>query len=139
MSNDLVEISYEKCKCGRKEPRILKFLGRTDDMLKVKGVKIFVSQIEDFLFSYSKFNHQYEIVLTDDSYLDSLTINVEYHRKISKELRKYLKEYEKEVEEEFRERFGIKSNINIVDIQSIVRTDGKVRRVKDLRKKMVAF
>ncbi len=117
----------------------MKFLGRTDDMLKVKGVKIFVSQIEDFLFSYSKFNHQYEIVLTDDSYLDSLTINVEYHRKISKELRKYLKEYEKEVEEEFRERFGIKSNINIVDIQSIVRTDGKVRRVKDLRKKMVAF
>lgn len=136
-TNDLVEISYEKCKCGRMEPRILRFLGRADDMLKVKGVKIFVSQIEDFIFAHSKFNHQYEIVLTDDTYLDSLTINVEYHRKISKDYKKYLKEYEKEVEEEFREVFGIKSQINIVDIQSIVRTDGKVRRVKDLRKKMI--
>lgn len=137
-TNDLVEVSYERCKCGRMEPRIIKFLGRVDDMLKVKGVKIFVSQIEDFLFSHSKFNHQYEIVLTDDSYLDSLTINVEYYRKISKDYKKYLKEYEKKVEEEFAVVFGVKSNINIVDIQSIVRTDGKVQRVRDLRKKMIS-
>ena len=137
-TNDLVEVSYERCKCGRMEPRIIKFLGRVDDMLKVKGVKIFVSQIEDFLFSHSKFNHQYEIVLTDDSYLDSLTINVEYYRKISKDYKKYLKEYEKKVEEEFAVVFGVKSKINIVDIQSIVRTDGKVQRVRDLRKKMIS-
>lgn len=137
-TNDLVEITYEKCKCGRVEPRILRFLGRSDDMLKVKGVKIFVSQIEDFLYAHKKFNHQYEIVLTDDTYLDSLTINVEYHRKISKDYQAYLKEYAKEIEEEFRSTFGIKSHINIVDLKTIERCDGKVHRVKDLRTKMVS-
>ncbi len=136
-TNDLVEVTYEKCRCGRVNPRILRFLGRSDDMLKVKGVKIFVSQIEDFLFSYKKFNHQYEIVLKDDSYLDSLTINVEYHRKISKDYQKYLAEYAKEIEEEFKNTFGIKSHINIVDVKTIERADGKVHRVKDLRTKMV--
>ena len=137
-TNDLVEVTYEKCKCGRVNPRILRFLGRSDDMLKVKGVKIFVSQIEEFLFSHNKFNHQYEIVLKDDSYLDSLTINVEYHRKISKDYQKYLAEYAKEIEEEFKNTFGIKSHINIVDVKTIERTDGKVHRVKDLRTKMVS-
>lgn len=136
-TNDLVEITYDKCKCGRVTPRILRFLGRADDMLKVKGVKIFVSQIEEFLFSHSKFNHQYEIVLNDDNYKDSLTINVEYHRKISKDYQKYLKEYEKEIEEEFKDEFGIRSHINIVDIKTIERCDGKVHRIKDLRTKMV--
>lgn len=137
-TNDLVEVTYEKCKCGRVNPRILRFLGRSDDMLKVKGVKIFVSQIEEFLFSHNKFNHQYEIVLKDDSYLDSLTINVEYHRKISKDYQKYLAEYAKEIEEEFKNTFGIKSHINIVDVKTIERTDGKVHSVKDLRTKMVS-
>lgn len=136
-TNDLVQITREKCKCGRVSPRILRFLGRADDMLKVKGVKIFVSQIEDFLFAHPKFNHQYEIVLNDDNYKDSLTINVEYHRKISKDYQKYLKEYEKEIEEEFKNVFGIKSHIHIVDIKTIERPEGKVRRVKDYRTKMV--
>lgn len=137
-TNDLVEITKEKCKCGKETTRILRFLGRADDMLKVKGVKIFVSQIEDFLFSHSIFNHQYEIVLEDNSYLDSLTINVEYHRKISKDYQKYLKEYEKEIEEEFKDVFGIKTHIHIVDAKTIKREEGKVHRVKDLRTKMAS-
>ena len=136
-TGDLVEISYEKCECGCDGPRIMRFLGRSDDMLKVKGVKIFVSQIEDFLFSHALFNHQYEIVLTDEAYLDCLTINVEYHKKISKDYQKYLLEYSREIEEEFKNVFGIKSHINIVDIKTIERSEGKVRRVKDLRKKVL--
>ena len=133
-TSDLVEISKEKCKCGNYSPRITKFLGRTDDMLKVKGVKIFVSQIEDFLFMYPYFNHQYEIVISKENYKDILTINIEYKDKITQEIKTKLLNYKIVIEEEFKNKFGITSQINIVDNKTLKPSPGKMIRVKDLRK-----
>ena len=133
-TNDLVEISREECPCGNKSPRIVRFLGRTDDMLKVKGVKIFVSQIEDFLFMYPYFNHQYEIVISKEDYKDILTINIEYKQELTQEIKNKLPNYKMIIEEEFKSKFGITSQINIVDNKTIKPYPGKIIRVRDLRK-----
>lgn len=128
-TNDLVEISTEKCSCGKESPRIIKFIGRTDDMLKVKGVKVFVSQIEDFLFTYPYFSHQYEIVLSNENYKDILTINIETKEEVIAEVNNY----KKLVEQEFKNKFGITSEINILESNTLSTKLGKVKRVKDLR------
>lgn len=133
-TNDLVEISHEKCKCGCTSPRIVKFLGRSDDMLKVKGVKMFVSQIEDFLFNHPYFNHQYEIVISKENYKDILTINIEYKDEITPSQRKQIVKYKENIEQEFKSKFGIKSTINILNTKSIKPYPGKIIRVRDLRK-----
>ena len=133
-TNDLVELSHEKCKCGCSSPRIVKFLGRSDDMLKVKGVKIFVSQIEDFLFNHPYFNHQYEIVISKENYKDILTINIEYKDEITPSQRKQIVKYKENIEQEFKSKFGIKSTINILSTKSIKPYPGKIIRVRDLRK-----
>lgn len=133
-TNDLVEISKETCPCGCSSPRIIRFLGRTDDMLKVKGVKIFVSQIEDFLFKHPYFTHQYEIVISKKDYKDILTINVEYKDRITPEIKQNIFNYAINVEEEFKSKFGITSKINIVNNKTIKTSTGKVVHVKDLRK-----
>ncbi len=133
-TSDLVEITTEKCPCGNSAPRIKKFLGRTDDMLKIKGVKVFVSQIEDFLFMHPYFTHQYEIVLTKENYKDILTINIEYKEDLPKDIKKQLPNYEIEIEEEFKNRFGITSQINIINNNTLPLSKGKAIRVRDLRK-----
>ena len=133
-TSDLVKISKEKCSCGSTSPRIVKFLGRTDDMLKVKGVKIFVSQIEDFLFIHPYFNHQYEIVISKENYKDILTINIEYKEDLLYVSKQKITNYKIELEQEFKNTFGITSQINIVDNKTIKPTSGKIIRVKDLRR-----
>ncbi len=132
-TNDLVEISYDKCSCGNTSPRIVKFLGRTDDMLKVKGVKIFVSQIEDFLFMHQYFSHQYEIILSKDKYKDIMTINICYKENITPEIQPKIKNYSIKLEEEFKSRFGITSKINILNNHDIKPQSGKTIHVHDLR------
>lgn len=133
-TSDLVEISKESCPCGCSSPRITRFLGRSDDMLKVKGVKIFVSQIEDFLFKHPYFTHQYEIVISKEDYKDILTINVEYKDRITPEIKQNIYNYTENVEAEFKSKFGIKSKINIVNNKTIKPSPGKVVHVRDLRK-----
>ena len=133
-TSDLVKISKEKCSCGSTSPRIVKFLGRTDDMLKVKGVKIFVSKIEDFLFINPYFNHQYEIVISKENYKDILTINIEYKEDLLNVSKEKITNYKIELEQEFKNTFGITSQINIVDNKTIKPTSGKIIRVKDLRR-----
>lgn len=137
-TNDIVKITTEPCSCGRKSPRIVKFLGRADDMLKVKGVKIFVSQIEDFIYAHPSFNHQYEIVITKENYKDILTINIEYKEKITTKINQELNKYVEQIEDEFKSKFGISSKINIVDAKTIKRLPGKPKRVRDLRKDKIS-
>lgn len=133
-TNDIVEIRKDRCPCGKSSPRIVRFLGRTDDMLKVKGVKIFVSQIEDFLLMHPYFTHQYEIVISKEEYKDILTINIEYKDTITPEMKIKLPNYKMLIEQEFKSTFGIKSEINIVDSNTLKSSPGKIIRVKDLRK-----
>ena len=103
-------------------------------MLKVKGVKIFVSQIEDFLFMYPYFNHQYEIVISKEEYKDILTINIEYKEDLINVPKEKITCYKLKVEQEFKNKFGITSQINIVDNKTIKPYPGKIIRVRDLRK-----
>ncbi len=132
-TNDIVEISKEPCSCGNITPRIVKFIGRSDDMIKIKGVKVFLSQVEDFLMNYDFLNHQYEIILTNENFKDKITINAEYFIDLNKEELEVLEKRKKNIEKAFKSEFGIFASINLLTTNSIEIKPGKVKRVKDLR------
>ena len=102
-------------------------------MIKIKGVKVFLSQVEDFLMNYDFLNHQYEIILTNENFKDKITINAEYFIDLNKEELEVLEKRKKHIEKAFKSEFGIFANINLLTTNSIEIKPGKVKRVKDLR------
>jgi len=128
-TRDLVEITKDTCECGRQTPRIIKFLGRVDDMVKVKGVKVYISQAEDFLYKH-KYLDYYEMTITKDDYKDILTINVEYNN-----LPDEKDKVKRMLEKEFKNEFGISAIINLLEYNTLIRHSGKVKRIRDYREK----
>jgi phenylacetate-CoA ligase len=129
----------DTCCCGCKAPRIKKIIGRCDDMMKIKGVKIFLSQVEDFILRNKHCTSNYVIELTREDYIDCMTINIEYIEEfdlnninVSRKLEIIINE----LVEAFKDKFGIKVNFNFVQPNSIPRHTGKVQRIKDLRNKV---
>jgi phenylacetate-CoA ligase len=138
-TNDVVELEMDTCCCGCKAPRIKKIIGRCDDMMKIKGVKIFLSQVEDFILRNKHCTSNYVIELTREDYIDCMTINIEYIEEfdlnninVSRKLEIIINE----LVEAFKDKFGIKVNFNFVQPNSIPRHTGKVQRIKDLRNKV---
>jgi phenylacetate-CoA ligase len=122
-------ISYEKCECGRTHVRIDRIKGRTDDMLKVKGVNFYPSQIEQILMKYKGLSPYYQLVIETVKGKDEMTIIVE---KIESGIT------EKELERlnlELYDFLGFHSKIQIVPEGTIQRVPGKAVRVIDKRKK----
>ena len=76
-TRDITRLFYDKCKCGRTFCRMENLSGRSDDMLKIRGVNVFPSQIEEVILSMEELGPHYEILLERDGYLDKLTVNVE--------------------------------------------------------------
>ena len=135
-TNDIVELNYTQCKCGNKAPRIKKVIGRCDDMIKCKGVKIFLSQVEDFILKRHFCTSNYEIILTTEKYIDKMKIEIESINDFEKDekIAKKIAEQEKRLIEEFKDTFGIYVEILFVSPNSLKRQSGKVKRIKDLRK-----
>ena len=136
-TNDIVELDYTKCKCGSRAPRIKKVIGRCDDMIKCKGVKLFLSQVEDFILKHHFCTSNYEIILTTEKYIDKIKIEIESiydFAKMDEKMKKKIEEQEKRLVEEFKSTFGIYAKVMLVAPNSIKRQNGKVKRIKDLRK-----
>lgn len=129
-TNDIVTLETSPCKCGNHTIKIKKIIGRADDMLKIKGVKVFLSQIEDFILSYDFCTPNYEIVLTKKDFIDQVEINIEYNKP------SYLSNQntnEQTLANAFQNYFGIKANINLINPNTIKQTTGKAKKIKDLR------
>lgn len=136
-TNDIVELDYTKCKCGNKAPRIKTVIGRCDDMIKCKGVKIFLSQVEDFILKHHFCTANYEIILTTEKYIDKMKIEIESIHDFAEQdekMTKKIENQEKRLIEEFKSTFGIYAKILLVPPNTIKRQNGKVKRIKDLRK-----
>ncbi len=135
-TGDIVTLTCEPCAhCGRTMPRISKIKGRIDDMLIIRGVNIFPSQIETALMNIPEVAPHYQIIVTREKHLDKLEVLVEVVGEVfSDEVRK-LEELEKKVISEIEGTLGISVGVKLVEPKSIERSMGKAKRVVDQREK----
>jgi len=126
----------EKCSCGRTHVRISRIKGRCDDMLIVRGVNLYPSQIEDVLMSFPEVATTYQIILEREGSLDSLTVRVElYPKMFDGDLRK-LKELESDILKSIQDEIVVRPRIEFLEPGSLPRTEGKAVRVVDMRDEM---
>ena len=134
-TKDITRIHYEKCECGRTHARMDKPLGRSDDMLKIKGVNVFPTQIESVLVSIPEVGPQYQIVLGQKNYMDTFEINIEVSDPKLLESFSELENLQQTVRHKLQTVLGLDAKINLVEPRSLERFVGKAKRVIDNRKK----
>jgi len=132
-THDLVTMTSEECACGRTFIRMSKILGRTDDMLIIRGVNVFPTQIESALLSIDGVAPHYQIIIDRDHHLDEIEIWVEVREAISSDELRTMKEMEEKVRGEMNSVLGISTRIKLVEPRTITRTEGKTKRVIDRR------
>lgn len=134
-TRDLVSINYEKCRCGRTCPRISKIKGRTDDMIIVRGINVFPTQIEHVLLSIEGTKPHYQLIVDRKTReLDELEVLVEVEEKIFSDEISKLKALEEKIRDEIMSTLGISAKVKLVEPKSIQRSEGKAQRVVDKRK-----
>ncbi len=132
-TKDLTEITYEKCDCGRTHGRISRITGRSDDMIKVKGVAIFPSQIEKALLNAGDVEPHYMIIVTRPETLDKIEIKVEISEDIFFDGVKEMVSIKERIEKSVENETGIRAKITLVEPKSLPRFEGKAKRVIDER------
>lgn len=134
-TKDMTSLDYKKCECGRTTVRMAKIKGRSDDMLIIRGVNVFPSQIENILEGIEEIGPHYEIIVTKKGHMDQLTINIELADGKFLESYSCLEQISKKVDHKLKTVLGLSSKINIVQPRTLERFEGKAKRVKDLRDK----
>ena len=133
-TRDIVSINYETCKCGRTAPRISKIKGRTDDMIIVRGINVFPSQIEHVLLGIEGIEPHYQIIVDRKAgRLDDLEIDVEVQEKFFSDEIKVLKGLEAKITRELESVLGVSAKVRLVEPKTITRSEGKAKRVIDKR------
>jgi phenylacetate-CoA ligase len=133
-TRDITSITYDMCPCGRTHARIEKIKGRTDDMLIIRGVNVFPSQIESVLMATGETEPHYLLIVDRIDNLDSLEVWVEVSEKLfSDEVRK-LEDLRKKITSDIYTTLGINVNVKLVEPHTIERSEGKAKRVIDRRK-----
>ena len=132
-TRDITKLVPGMCECGRTSVRMERLMGRTDDMLIVRGVNVFPSQIEEVLVRVEGVEPHYQIIVERAGALDELEVQVEMNeRLISDEIRK-LETIERKIEDEIESMLGITVKVKLVEPKSIARSEGKAKRVIDKR------
>ncbi len=132
-TRDLTHLIYEKCKCGRTAVRIGKILGRSDDMLIIRGVNVFPSQIETVLTEFPAFTPQYFITVDRKHNEDTFDLDVELREEYFSPNPAKQMPFIKPLYDRIVSLVGIKPNIHIKEPGNIERSSGKAKHVKDLR------
>jgi phenylacetate-CoA ligase len=134
-TRDLTRLYTDKCECGRTIVRMEKCLGRSDDMLIIRGVNIFPSQVEAALLEVSNTTSHYQLVVNREGNLDTLEVNVEVDEQFWSDEVKVLEGLRTRIRNSMASTLGISVKINLVEPMSIARSEGKAVRVIDNRKK----
>ena len=134
-TRDLTRLYIDKCKCGRTLVRMEKCLGRSDDMLIIRGVNVFPSQVEAALLEVSNTTPHYQLVVNRVGNLDTLEINIEVDEQLWSDEVKVLEGLRTRIRNNIASSLGISAKINLVEPMSIARSEGKAVRVIDNRKK----
>ena len=133
-TRDICVLSREKCSCGRTLVKMSKPMGRSDDMLIIKGVNVFPSQIESVLLKMSNVTPNYLIVVDRVNNKDTFEIQVELSNDMLSDTVKSIEELEKKIGAEIQSILGISAKIKLVEPKTITRSEGKAVRVIDKRK-----
>ncbi len=133
-TRDLCSITYEPCECGRTSPRMSKVTGRSDDMLIIRGVNVFPSQIESVLLKFNDVEPHYMIYVDRKNNTDTLEIQIEMTQKMFSDTVTAIEELQAKLRAEIESVLGISAVITLVDPKTIPRSEGKAKRVTDLRK-----
>lgn len=132
-TKDITRLIYEPCKCGRTFCRMENLSGRSDDMLKIRGVNVFPSQIEEVILSFSELGPHYEIIVEREGYSDKLSIRVELLR--STDSFAELEALSAKIRSKLRVVLGLDAKIMLESPNTLQRFEGKAKRIKDLRSK----
>lgn len=133
-TRDLTRLHREKCECGRTLVRMDKCLGRTDDMLIIRGVNVFPSQVESVLMDMSETTPHYQLIVRRENNLDTLEILVEIDQKNWSDSIRELEGIRRRIENNIKSMLGIGAKIRLVEPNTIERSEGKAKRVIDNRK-----
>lgn len=135
-TRDICSLTYEPCKCGRTHVRMRKPQGRTDDMLIIRGVNVFPSQIEEVLLKLGQVvTPNYQIVVDRENNTDAFLVNVEMSEELFADGSiKKISQTEKAITDALRSTLGIGPKVCLVNPKSIERSEGKAKRVIDKRK-----
>ncbi len=131
-TKDITRLLYEPCRCGRTFCRMENLSGRSDDMLKIRGVNVFPSQIEEVILGFDELGPHYEIVVEREGYLDKLTVQVELAR--STDSFAELERLSDAVKNRLKVVLGLEAKIQLKSPNTLQRFEGKAKRVRDLRK-----
>ena len=134
-TKDLTRITTEPCKCGRTTARMEKIKGRSDDMLKIRGVNVFPSQVESVLVGLESISPHYQLIVTRENYSDSLEIKVELIDGSLLDRYGELQNLQNTIRNKVRSVLGIDTKVSLVQPKTIERFMGKAKRVIDLRNK----
>ncbi len=132
-TKDITKINYEPCKCGRTFARMDKIKGRSDDMLKIRGVNVFPSQIESVLMGFDEIAPHYQLVVTRKDYSDRLEVKVELADDGLLENFANLENLRSNIHHSLKTVLGIDTKVSLVEHKSLERFQGKAKRIVDLR------
>ncbi|MFZ3062508.1 MAG: phenylacetate--CoA ligase [Actinomycetota bacterium] len=132
-TRDITSLNYDPCPCGRTHARMSRVFGRSDDMLIIRGVNVFPSQIEQILMRIEGTEPHYQIVVDRRGPLDEIEVQVEVVPEIFSDEIKRLETLERKIEEEIREDLTIGAKVTLVEPKTIQRSEGKAKRVVDKR------
>jgi phenylacetate-CoA ligase len=133
-TRDLTRLHYERCKCGRTMVRMEKCLGRSDDMLIIRGVNLFPSQVESVLLEMSEIKPHYLLIVDRLNNLDTLELQVEVDEAFFQDKISQLQSLRQKIQTNLESALGLGIKVNLVEPKTIERSEGKSKRVIDKRK-----
>ena len=133
-TKDLTSITHEKCECGRTTARLSKFVGRSDDMLIIRGVNVFPSQVEAALLEMGEVSPNYLMIVDRVNNLDTLEVLVEVDEKFFSDEIRQLESLTKKITQVLQNALLIAPKVKLVEPKTLERSEGKAVRVIDKRK-----
>jgi phenylacetate-CoA ligase len=132
-TRDLTRLHHGKCDCGRTLVRMEKCLGRTDDMLIIRGVNVFPSQVESVLMEMAETTPHYQLIIRRENNLDTMEIRVEINEENWSDSIRELEGIRRRIDHNIKSLLGIGAIIKLVEPNSIERSEGKAKRIIDER------
>jgi len=132
-TRDITRLDTTPCRCGRTFVRMHRVMGRSDDMLIIRGVNVFPSQIEAILLETDGLAPYYLLVVKREGNMDTLEVQVEMDEKLFSDEIKALQRVERKILKNIKEFLGVTVTVKLVEPRSIERTEGKAKRILDLR------
>lgn len=134
-TRDITALNYQPCRCGRTSPRMAKVTGRSDDMLIIRGVNVFPSQIESVVVRYNEVAPHYMIYVDRVNNLDTMEVHVEMSNDLFSDTVRNIEAVEKKLSDDIKSTLNVGAKVVLVNPRSIPRSQGKAQRVIDNRNK----